>query len=288
MHFKNATVIMSCYNSEKYIEECLDSIVHNKKYIYELIVVDDFSNDSTLSILDSYAKRLDFIKIVRNRENLGLTKSLNEALNFVKTELVARIDSDDLMCKDRLRKQIDMFNDDPELDVCFTNVFLIDDRSNCYGSAWLPRNINYIYKILPYHCLIKHPSVMYKKNALSDVGFYDDDFVCGQDHDLWKRLMLSNKKFKCLKESLTYYRINPKSVRSDNNAYYDSLVSYLLANDKKLASLKMFTKVGVTSKIKIILRLFVSQGLYLSTLYFIKGILARNPSASMVSKKAER
>ncbi len=98
----NLSIIVCSYNTEKYIEQCLDSIFTQKsKYSFEVILIDDFSNDKTWNIIQKFKKYENFIS-VRNGSNHGPGYSRNKALKFARGEFVTFLDSDDVLAKNSI------------------------------------------------------------------------------------------------------------------------------------------------------------------------------------------
>ena len=112
----NCSVIVPCYNSEKYVKACLDSVVNQKtNFDYEVICVNDGSTDNTLEILKDYESKYDFIKTI-SQENQGLSRSRNNALNIARGQYIVFLDSDDMLTdnaidvvvKDMTKHQMDV------------------------------------------------------------------------------------------------------------------------------------------------------------------------------------
>ena len=100
------SVLMSCYNSEKTVQKSIESIISQSFQDYELIIIDDGSNDGTEEILNKYEKE-EKIKIFTNKKNIGLTKSLNTLIKISNGKYIARQDADDISLPQRFEKQID-------------------------------------------------------------------------------------------------------------------------------------------------------------------------------------
>ena len=97
------SVLMCVYNDEDWLKNSIDSIVNQTFTDFEFVIVNDGSTDNSLEIINSYSD--DRIRIINNEENLGLPKSLNRGLNLCKSELIARMDADDISMNNRLEKQ---------------------------------------------------------------------------------------------------------------------------------------------------------------------------------------
>ena len=100
------SVIMSCYNSEESVEQSIESILNQTYENIEFLIMDDGSTDSTFEILNEFAKINENIRIFKNENNIGLTKSLNLLINYSNGEFIARQDADDISLKTRIEKQM--------------------------------------------------------------------------------------------------------------------------------------------------------------------------------------
>ena len=97
---------MSVYNGLPYLQKSIDSILNQTYKDFEFIIIDDCSTDKTWNILSEYAQKDKRIRLFKNEENLGLTKSLNKGLKVVQGEYIARMDGDDIALPERFEKQI--------------------------------------------------------------------------------------------------------------------------------------------------------------------------------------
>ena len=97
MKKEGISIIIPCYNTEQYIEKCLDSILKQNLEKFEIILVDDCSTDKTVSIIKRYMKKCPYIKLIKNKENHGAGYNRNIALKEAKYDLISFIDSDDYL-----------------------------------------------------------------------------------------------------------------------------------------------------------------------------------------------
>ena len=89
------SIIMPVFNTEKYLNKAIDSILNQSFINFELIIIDDASSDASYNICKSYADRDNRIKLIRNKTNLGVAKSRNKALSNISGVYLTFIDSDD-------------------------------------------------------------------------------------------------------------------------------------------------------------------------------------------------
>ena len=179
---------------------------------FELIVADDASTDDTLEIVSRYKDPR--IKIVRNKENLGLAKNLNAALPHCRAELVARQDGDDVSLPERFARQIDYLKGRPEVALVGTQDIWIDEAGNETARHWFPTGYDEIMECLKERNCFNHSSVMFRREAIENVGMYRPFPGC-EDYDLWVRVAALRPAAN-LSERLVLRRIREGSMSFDS------------------------------------------------------------------------
>lgn len=187
--------------------------------VEHVIVIDNpqYKDMEQLSILSSELNSCNFYtNIVQNERNLGLSQSLNKAIEISSSDFLARLDSDDWMNHGRLYKQYQSLIT-MNADIVYTDTLLsrADRRENEYVPALGADKIN---KLLPLKNFISHSSVMFRKPAVISVGRYRK-LEPAEDYDLWLRLKNAGKKFAYVSEPLTIREIRSNSI-SNSNLYY--------------------------------------------------------------------
>lgn len=206
------SIIMSTYNSEDTLSEAIESILSQTFKDFEFLIMNDGSNDGTDEILNHYLKKDARIKIFKNNNNIGLTKSLNYLVNKSKYEIIARQDSDDLSHKQRLEKQYNLLNS-TVFSICTTRSQSIQTLKKIPNlSFYLP-----IKLLLKFKNPFVHGTLMMSKKILLDLGCYDEDYKYAQDYKLMLDLYRSGNKVKIINEVLYY--LNTKDNISSNNSY---------------------------------------------------------------------
>ncbi len=178
------SVVMASHNGERFIKQAIDSILWQSFNDFEFLIVDDGSTDLTAIILQEYKERDKRIKIITNSQCLGLTKSLNRALRQAQGEYIARMDDDDICIKNRFEKQIDFMDKNPEVVLCGTLGFIIDEKGEIIGEKNLALSYKDIKKKLLFNNQFIHSSLMMRKEVLNKEGFYDERFKKAQDYEL--------------------------------------------------------------------------------------------------------
>ncbi|MFQ3296162.1 MAG: glycosyltransferase involved in cell wall biosynthesis [Polaribacter sp.] len=110
------SVILPIYNVEKYIRECLDSILNQTLQDFEVLVIDDCSDDNTLEVIKSFND--ERIYIIEKEVNKGLIDSLNRGFKVARGKYIARVDGDDINALDRFEKQFNFLNKNKNIAAC--------------------------------------------------------------------------------------------------------------------------------------------------------------------------
>jgi len=177
---------MSVYNGERYLREAINSILNQTFRDFEFLIINDGSTDGTAEILKSYDDHR--IKIINNKENLGLTMSLNKGLRLARGEYIARMDADDISELKRLKKQVEFLDMHSSIGVAGINSYLIDERGNILTKMERPTSHEKIMsKILGENQMV-HGSLMLRKNLLETCGYYNEGLTFAQDYELLLRL----------------------------------------------------------------------------------------------------
>ena len=204
------SVLMPVFNGAPFVATAVDSVLHQTFGDLELIVVDDGSTDETPAILD----RFEDARLVRlrNRENRGLSRSLDRGLERATGEYLARMDADDIAGPDRLAKQVAFLDSHPDVGILGSACTKIDEEGNEIGTSDAPlTDVEIRWRSLtgnPFH----HPSVVVRSAVLDRHGLrYDESFLTSQDYELWTRVLAATKGAN-LPEALVSHRIHDKAT----------------------------------------------------------------------------
>lgn len=208
------SVLISVYYKEisRYLDRALQSITDDQVLKpNEIVLVKDGPLTKELDeVIEKYQKRYpNLFKIVALEKNYGLGKALNIGLKNCTYELVARMDGDDISKPERFKKQIDIFKENPDLDILgsWIDEFIEKDGEIKIRSIRkVPETNEEIYQKLKSICAFNHPTVMYRKTKIIEVGSYSQEFAL-EDYYLWIRLAISGANMYNLQESLLEFRI---------------------------------------------------------------------------------
>lgn len=227
------SVIMPVYNeSREYVEHSLDSLLRQiYKNIEVVIIIDNPKNQEVIEYITEQSLYDQRIRIIENKKNIGLSKSLNRALKVVTGSYIARMDADDIAKEDRLYRQLSFLKEN-NLDLVGSNVLDIDENGELIGTGTTyPTTPLKIYRYLRYGDCLPHPTWLGKRKVFETLEGYRDIVAC-EDYDFVLRGRLKGFRYGVIKEPLLYYRINTKGI-SQTNSMKQRLTSYLLQNAYK-------------------------------------------------------
>ena len=181
------TVLMPVWNCVRFTRHAIRSILAQSFTNYEFIIVDDGSTDGTFDVIKQFAEEDQRIHLI-SRENRGLVASLNEGLSVARAPLVARMDGDDIATENRLAVQVAEFERRADLVLLGGQAQLIDAMDNPGRMLQVPNGIEQTRKALLVSCPFIHPSVMFRRKPVLEVGGYRDKYRHAEDYDLWLRL----------------------------------------------------------------------------------------------------
>lgn len=196
------SVIMPVYNTEKYVWISIESILNQTFIDFEFIIIDDCSSDNSYKICEEYSKKDDRIKLFKNKKNFKIVKTLNKAIELSKWELIARMDSDDIVEFDRLEKQYNFLKKN-NYDIVSSNLIFINKD---WKEIWKREYSSNIKKNILNESPICHACSIIKKECFTIAWCYND-FNLAEDYDLWLRFYSKWFKFWILNNYLYKYRI---------------------------------------------------------------------------------
>lgn len=249
MDYGIVTIIVPIYNVEKYLKECIESLLNQTYKNIEIIAIDDGSTDNSLSIISKFAESDDRIKVI-SRTNRGQGACRNEAISIANGEYILLIDSDDYISKNTVEILVDnIINYDSEIIVY--NGIAFDDydneisfHKNSYfnvsnnlkqrvftGIEFASEGIGYISPCMK----------LYKRDFIIKNKIYFTEGKFGEDVEFWYKCCMTAKRIKYI-EHIGYYRRyrrnstmtgNSKKVIRDRIESLDKLQNMILSLDKK-------------------------------------------------------
>ncbi|QRQ61206.1 glycosyltransferase family 2 protein [Sphingobacterium multivorum] len=210
------SVIIPCYNVEKFVEEAVNSITNQTYKNLEIICIDDCSKDSTFTILRRLADADPRIKLYKNDVNLKLIKTLNKGIQLATGEFIARMDADDISGLKRFEYSLREFQRDPQLSI----VSIMPGKISENGSILSPSKYfaNTLHRSCQFMSLLatplSHPCVMIKAAVYRHYLYLENEqFLHVEDGELWTRMLYGGEKVFVLSSTDQFFiRINSGSV----------------------------------------------------------------------------
>jgi glycosyltransferase involved in cell wall biosynthesis len=205
---------MCVCNGGQFLEEAIHSILEQSFKNFEFIIVENGSQDNSWEIIQSF----DDSRIrAFQTEIRQLAFNLNFGLQKSNAKWVARMDADDISTPDRFAIQMEYLRSYPETTVLGTQSILFES-GQIKGEENVPLLHKDIVRNLPFKTVLLHPTVIFNRKAVLDVGGYMG--YKSEDFDLWLRLIRSNKVILAnLSQPLLKYRLHPKQVRGNRLSY---------------------------------------------------------------------
>lgn len=215
------SVIITCYNQAKYIQEAVEMTLCNGYSNIEVIIVDDGSNDTTtLNILKSYKNnsKVNVLYI----ENSGVSNARNVGLSKAKGLFIQFLDGDDYLCKNKIHKQVSYLIEHPETDIVYSNYLylyeatgrfsIIDNSTLIMDNHKQFESLLYTWQVplsIPIH------SFLFKKECFENLKFDTSYKIC-EDYMMWLEICHENKNMAFLDFHGCVYRIHDSSATKSN------------------------------------------------------------------------
>jgi len=235
------SIIIPCYNQGQYVDEAVDSVLNQTFQDFEIIIINDGSTDSfTNDKLYNYNKSKTTVIHTKNNglaatRNLGVSKSTGGFIQF--------LDADDILLPTKFQKQINVFENFEDIDICYTNYRFYDIVKN---EILPPHNMQFLGQdtisdflfrwerglSIPIH------TALFKRDVCTKVPF-NSELRAKEDWLFWCTLALNESNFHFLNEELAYYRFHSSNMcNNKSEMYYWLMISGLLIQDKLSYDLK--------------------------------------------------
>ena len=241
------SIITPAYNAADYIVETIESVLAQTYTSWEMLIVNDCSQDNTAEIVQSYAAKDKRIKLISLQQNSGAAAARNTAIKNANGRYIAFLDSDDLWKKEKLQKQISFMQQN-----CYAFTFTAyehfkDVKDNIQNKIQAPKSLNYkqALKGNQIGCL----TVMLDRKQIQNVEFSKQRH---EDYILWLNI---------LKQGITAYGIN------------ESLAKYRIGNSKSVSSNKLQSALWTWNVYRENQKLSALQTIYYMFFYMINGII---------------
>lgn len=218
MHNEIISIIIPCYNVEKYISKCIKSIIEQTYSNLEIILVDDYSTDNTYEILKEHSKKDNRIKLLKNIENNGAAYSRNKGLSVATGKYISFIDSDDYIDKIFYEKMLDkIIKNNADISIC--------DIKTVYEN----NNQTIINKC-------------YDGDKFDSISILKSGFVASSGNKLFKKEIIEKYKYPegIINEDIPV--IVPAILETDKIEYVDNVYYYYFQRNTSVQNSKFSSK----------------------------------------------
>ena len=204
------SIIMPCYNSEKYIEATIKSVIAQTYRNWELLLVDDCSSDASIELAKAFGD--ERVRIFSMSENSGAAATRNNAIDEARGRWIAFLDSDDLWMPEKLEKQL-KYMVEGGIAFSYTDYEVLDENDRLI-STFRPK-----LSVCRYTDILKHNhigclTVIYDSDKLGKV-FMPTEATKREDVACWLRILKTGEAAYCLHECLAKYKVHSSSVSSN-------------------------------------------------------------------------
>ncbi len=233
------SVVMNCYNGEKFLNQSIKSLLNQTYKKWELIFWDNLSHDRSREIILSYPDKR--IKYFKAKNFSTLYKSRNLAIKKTKGKFICFLDTDDWWKKNKLSKQVELIKKNRKVKFIYSNLYLYNQNNktkrliskNKLPDGKITQNLLNDYKI-------GMLTVMLCKKIFKNKQFNPNYNIIG-DFDFFLNLSLV-EKFYCIQDPLAFYRIHGNNSSKNYDAHSKELTKWLKTNSQKLKKLKYSLK----------------------------------------------
>ena len=223
----NFSVCMSVYKNDKPkdFEVAVRSVYADQtvKPSEIIIVVDGPIPTDVQKSINSLKEEIDVLNVIYLEHNMGHAIARQTGLDAAKNDIIAIMDSDDISAPDRFEKQMSFLEENTNIDIVGGNITeFIGNLDNKVGKRIVPNHNQDIYDYLKYRCPFNLVTVMFRKQAVIDVGGFID-WYCEEDYYLWIRMALNNASFANLSDDLVNVRVGKEMyARRGGMRYFKS------------------------------------------------------------------
>lgn len=231
---KKVSVIITLYNYQKYIAECINSVLSQSYKNLEIIVVDDFSKDNGCEIVSDIINSNSNVKLIKLNANYGYSVGKNVGITCSSGDFICMLDADDMLLPDSIAKRVEKMNQGYDLVHGWAYNFTGKRRwENELRRKWIDGDGD------PLRWKYIHPQgVMLRKSVHESVGLYDENLKCKSDREMWARVFNHNLSIGFIDVPVALYRQHQSQMhkskwKKDNNKRLSSELMSLVEIRKK-------------------------------------------------------
>jgi glycosyltransferase involved in cell wall biosynthesis len=199
------SVLMAVHNGQEFIYESIKSILNQNYKNFEIIIINDYSTDDTKEIIEKIKSKK--IKIINLKKNCGPYKALDVGLKKISGKYISILDSDDIIHPNKLKSQVKELEYNQKVGLVATWYKVIDKNNKIIKTFKINSNKDFFNFVFPCQNLICNSSVMFRRNVLKKIKFYNKSFFYSNDYHFYLKIFV-NYKIIIIKKFYTYYRLH--------------------------------------------------------------------------------
>ncbi|MDP2923088.1 MAG: glycosyltransferase [Candidatus Omnitrophota bacterium] len=219
-------VVIPIFNGEKYIAEAIDSVLSQTYQDFQIVVVDDGSNDNTekivLSYIDKYPSKIKYIR----QNNGGAASARNRGIKSVSSEYVAFVDHDDVWLPEKLKYNMEVLENKKHLAFVCSEAYRINEHGEIIDKLQRLSKDAEDFESLFNRNFVLTLTVTARRSSIENVGFFDEKISYSEDYDLWLRLA-KHYKYKYIDLPLAKYRTHSSQKSSNLYMIYANILKTL-------------------------------------------------------------
>ncbi|RKY08006.1 MAG: hypothetical protein DRP56_04790 [Planctomycetota bacterium] len=205
-HAPIVSIVLPVYNGQKYVKESIASCLNQTFTDFELIIVDDCSQDQTPAIINEFAQMDSRIRVIRNKQNRKLPTSLNIGFAQARGKYHTWTSDDNVYAPAALEEMLGFLASYQNTDIVYCD-FVKADQKTGQAREWIVKDIDYMGRGNPVGACF-----MYKSEVFNAIKGYDEGLFCVEDYDFWLRVYRNGFKFSPLHKRLYIYRCHGDSL----------------------------------------------------------------------------
>jgi glycosyltransferase involved in cell wall biosynthesis len=219
------SVVLPVFNGERYLRECIHSVLNQKLHDFEFVIGDDCSGDTTAQIIKDFTDKR--IKYFHRETNLGLFKNLNMLLRSAQSPIVRILCQDDLLEPNCLAEEVEFFARHPSAGMTFCKTYRIDQCGNNIGECVLGDLPEEVGPELAKQCFFYHgcmpgnlATVCVRKECFDKYGLFDENYRVASDYEMWTRIC-EKENLGVIHKHLVKLRSHPEQLSKERSSGVD-------------------------------------------------------------------
>jgi len=203
------SIITPSYNQCLFLEQTILSVFNQSYNNIEYIVIDGGSTDKSVDILHKYTDRLAYWVSEPDR---GQAHAVNKGLSAAKGEILGWINSDDILLPTTVQRAVEVFEQEPDVDVVYGRVDRIDETGRILPTPVLPKDqVTFDSSNAFGECVVNQAGAFWRRSVMEKAGMLNEDLQYSMDGEFWIRLLLAGANFKRLQETVAQFRLSSNS-----------------------------------------------------------------------------